>query len=419
MALAAATFLLGAARTARSAGQPPVLVVEVRAGGLSLGLVSVPKSGAAEGSRFLFVSNEKRRLDAELISRSHRRVVRLTTGRGEAELTVVTLPEVAATGFGTPMILRSGGERFLVTDPGPGGGVLHLDRGASAAAAARWADEHAPGLLPLAAEARDIVAALRARPQPGLDLPPGYSVQAVPLDADAIDFLTSSMRRPFDSRDVTVSALPAADAEWLLKTRPARREPRRQPSPAVTWNGRVVGGRDEKLGNVTATREENGVGTAVVLGWSHDAAGETLRLDVDGDGVARLSIERGAADRKSVVLTIETVPGGGGDSWLVPWIVEDPKGQRVSSLVPSAPEAEVQRAHSRFLDAATASVWRAGLSGEEAARLLWRWYRLLDSERLRSFVPELSELADLLGFMSPPSFGSGDESAWLGAVRVE
>ncbi len=181
----------------------------------------------------------------------------------------------------------------------------------------------------------------------------------------------------------------------------------------------MVGGRDEKLGNVTVTREENGIGTAAVLGWSHDGSGETLRLDVDGDGVARLSIEREAAGRSVAVLTIETVPGGGGDDWLVPWIVEDPKGQRIPTLVPSAPEAEVQRAKSRFLETATASIWKAGVSAEDAGRLLWRWYRLLDSERLRSLVPELSDLADLLGSMPPPSFGTGDESAWLGAVRVE
>ena len=350
----------------------------------------------------------------ERLPHPHRDRIRLVAdGR---ELRAVFLPEYAATGYGVPVLLFAEDRSFAVIDPGPDGRDLKRSRGAAAAAAWDWSETQVPGVLPLASEARDLLAALRVHTLEGLALPGNYVLRPSPLDLAG--FLIGPPRI-FDFRGLRTALLPFAPAAEILAARPALRElPLRAPPPD-RWRGEVSGGKGEDLGTVSVERDETASESRLVAAWGKGALSEVLRMSLDAEGVVRLTVERTAKGKTAVLAAVETVPTGGGSLWCAPWLVEDSAGRRTPTLIPPEPEADVQRARQRFLDALGAALRRDGLPGIQADRLVWRWYRLLDSEPLRALVPELSGLPDLLAFIAAPSFGERDESAWRGTVIVE
>lgn len=392
---------------------PPALVMDVRLAGLPLGLVSIPRSDLAERAPFVYISNERRRLDAERLPHPHRERIRLVAGG--RELRAVFLSEYAATGYGVPVLLLSDERSFAVTDPGPGRRDLKRPRGAAAAAAWDWAEAEAPGVLPLASEARDVLGALRARLPEGLVFPGNYTFRHSPLDS--IGFVIGPVR-PLDVRGLSGDLLPFGPAAEVLASRPELRgRPLRAPAPA-SWRGSVSGGRGEALGELSVERDESPSESRVVVGWGSGALSEVLRMRLDDEGIVRLTLERTEKRKTAVLTAVETVPSGSGDFWCAPWLVENGDGRRTPTLIPPEPEAEVQRVRSLFFDVLTAALRHGGLPGIEADRLVWRWYRLLDSTPLRELVPELAGLADLLAYFPAPPFGEGEESAWTGAVEV-
>ncbi|MFI5180733.1 MAG: hypothetical protein ACHQPI_05030 [Thermoanaerobaculia bacterium] len=396
-----------------SAGDPAAVVLDVRLGGMPLGLFSIPRADLAERTPFVFISNERRRLDVERLPHPHRDRIRLV-GRGR-EIRAVFLPEYTATGYGVPVLLLSDERSFAVTDPGPGGRDLKRSRAAAAAAAWDWAEAEAPGVLPLASEARDVLGALRAGLPEGLVLPGNYTLRQSPLDL--LGFLLGPVRL-MDVRGLSGDLLPSASAAEILDSRPESRDrPLRAPPPA-SWRGSVTGGRGEKLGDVSVERDESSGESRVVVAWGSGALSEVLRMRLDDEGIVRLTLERTEKRKTAVLAAVETVPAGSGSLWCAPYLVENGEGRRTPTLIPPEPVAETQRARNLFLDALTAALRRGGLSGIEADRLVWRWYRLLDSVPLRDLVPELSPLADVLSYFAAPPFGEGDESAWTGAVEV-
>ena len=192
--------------------------MEVSLAGTPLGLVSIARADLVERAPFVYVSGDRRRLDVERLPDAHRDRIRLAFGG--RQLRAVFLSEYAVTGYGVPVLLFSDERSFALTDPGPGGRDLKRSRAAAAAAAWEWAESEVPGVLPLAAEARDLLAALRARTLEGLTLPGNYALRPSPLDL--IGFLTArrgsstsapfrqtsfpSRRRPRSSRRVRRSA---------------------------------------------------------------------------------------------------------------------------------------------------------------------------------------------------------------------
>ncbi len=388
--------------------------MEVSLAGTPLGLVSIARADLVERAPFVYVSGDRRRLDVERLPDPHRERLRLAFGG--RELRAVFLSEYAVTGYGVPVLLFSDERSFALTDPGPGGKDLKRSRAAAAAAAWQWAESEVPGVLPLAAEARDLLAALRARTLEGLTLPGNYALRPSPLDL--IGFLIGPPRL-LDFRTLSADLLPFAPAAEILAARPEIREGALRAPPPESWHGTVSGGKGEDLGDVSVEREESRSESRVVAAWGKGSLSQVLRMSLDDDGVVRLTLERTAKGKTAVLAAVETVPAGSGSLWCAPWLVEDAEEHRVPTLVPPEPAAETQRARVRFLDALSAALRHDGLPGIEADRLVWRWHRLLDSEPLRALVPELSGLADLLAYVPAPYFGKGDESAWLGAVAVE
>jgi len=409
----AAAFLLLGPLAARGE-DPPALVLDVRLAGELLARLSVPRADLADRAPFVFISNDRRRLDVERLPHPHRDRIRLVAdGR---ELRAVFLPEYAATGYGVPVLLFAEDRSFAVIDPGPGGRDLKRTRSAAAAAVWNWSEAEAQGVLSLASEARDVLAALRVQTLEGLVLPGNYALRPSPLDLAG--FLIGPPRL-LDFRSLTTVLLPFAPAAEILAAGPGLRDlPLRAPPPD-RWRGEVSGGKGEDLGTVSVERDETATESRVVAAWGHGDLSEVLRMRLDEEGIVRLTLERTAKGKATVLAAVETVPAGSGSLWCAPWLVEESNGRRTPTLIPPEPEAEVQRARSRFLDALAAALRRDGLPGIEADRLVWRWYRLLDSEPLRALVPELSGLPDLLAFTSAPPFGDGDESAWRGTVLVE
>ena len=415
-----AVALLMAAPVAARADQPappPLLVAEVKGpGDFPLGKITLPRAGGTAAARLCFVSNDGGRLDAEVTATRERRTIRLVAGNG-SRLEVVQLPEFAATGQGIPTVLTADDTRLLVNDPGPGGSDLRRGRPAVSEAVALWVSAHAPGIAPLVAEAREIVGALAARPLPSLLIPRGYAFSAAPLLG--LEILAGLPSGVLTGQELTVSVHPSKFSEELLARRPAWRDFTREGAPFRRVRARVVGGKDERLGEVSGTRENDGVTAVAVLGWDEGPRSETLRMKSDAAGVVRVTLERSTAKGSSQLVALETVPGGSGELWLQPWIVESAKGRRQGLEIPPSPKAETERFQQAFFDDAASALRAAGLSDVDGARLLWRWYRILDSETGRAFLSELADLADLLATMHAPPFGSGRESAWAGAVTVE
>ncbi len=272
-----------------------------------------------------------------------------------------------------------------------------------------------PGVLPLASEARDLLGAVRAGLPEWPVLPGHYTLRVSPLDLAG--FLIGPPRL-LDVRTLAAEILPFTPAGEILASRPERRAlPLRAPPPE-SWRGSVTGGKGEDLGDVSMDREESPGASDVVVAWGSGRLSEVLRMQLDEEGIVRLTLERTEKKKTAVLASIETVPAGSGDLWCAPWLVENGEGRRTPTLIPPEPAAEVQRARSRFLDALTAALRHGGLPGIEADRLVWRWYRLLDSEPFRNLTPELAGLADLLAYAPAPPFGEGDESAWRGTVEV-
>ncbi|HSB37025.1 MAG TPA: hypothetical protein VLH41_09105 [Thermoanaerobaculia bacterium] len=418
--VAAAGFLVFAwSAAARAEGPAPdqLLVAEVNGpGGARIGLLSLPRAGGPAASRLCFVSSDGRRLDAEVAATKERRTVRLISGNG-SQLEVVQLWEFAPARQGIPTILLSGGERLLVTDPGPGGDVLQRNPAAVLEAVATWLSPRAPGLAALVREARALAEALsRPRVSP-LTIPAGYAFNPAPLLG--LEILAGPSAGELAGTELSVSVLPAKASGEVLARRPVWRRAARGAGPSRQLRARVVGGKEERLGELTGTREDAGAAIEATLGWGDEQSSSTLRLKLDGPGILRVKFDRTAQGRTGDVLSLETVAGGSGDLWLEPWIVETAKGHRRPLEIPSAPRAEAERAEQTFFDEVEAALRAAGLSEADGSRLLWRWYRLLDSERVRDFLPELSGLVDHLASMHAPPYGGGPQNAWAGAVRVE
>ena len=414
--LAAALLAAAPAAARRDEGAPPShLVVSVWKPEGQVWKLSLPRAGGTDAARLCFVSGDGRRLDAEVDAGPRRRVVRLSSGNG-AQLAVIQLWEFASAPPGILTVFASGGERLLVYDPGPDSRDPRHNRAAPAAAVSAWVEQRAPGMARIVADARELTESLAGRTFPGSAIPRGYAFSTAPLLG--LEILTGPPTGVLLGESLSIEVLSADVSGELLSRRSAWRDPVREPVPPRSVRAEVVGGKGERLGLVSGTREDDGVTTVAVVAWDAASKSETLRVTSDFAGVVRATLERSDAKGSSQLIALETV-GGSGELWIQPWIVESAKGRRRPIAIPAGPEADAARGRQVFFDEAGAALRSAGLSDVDGERVLWRWYRILDSETGRAFLPELAGLADLLATMHAPPFGRGRESAWAGAVTVE
>ncbi len=409
------TALCFDAPPSEGAGPPDRLMAVVRGpGAVPLGTLSLPRAGGTAAARLCFVASDGARLDAEVESGPRRRTVRLAAGNG-SQLMVVQLAELAPARQGIPTILLAGAERLMVTDAGPEAADLRRRR-AVAEAVGEFLRSRTPGIAPLLAEAREVATALASRTLASLSVPEGYAFSAAPLLG--LEVLTGPPIHALAGEDLSVEVYPAEASAQILSRRPAWRAPKREAAEPRRWEARVTGGREEQLGSISCTREEDGVEATATVGWAGGGRSEKLLLTSDAVGVVRVVLESGETEGSPAVLALETAGDGPRDLWAQPWILESARGRRRPVAIPAGPEAEAERARQAFFDEAAAAFRNGKIPEEDGARILWRWYRILDSGSGRAFLPELSVLADLLASMHPPSFGERDEGAWLGAVEV-
>jgi len=383
---------------------------------LPVGRISISRAGGLSAERLFYISDDGKRLSAEVEAGPLRRVVRLAAGNG-SQLEIVHLWQFRPVPPGVLTVFVANRERLLVNAAGPEGSEGRPGLALANPAVVSWVERRAPGIAALVAEARDLVSVLVDRTVSRLSVPNGYAFSAAPLLG--LEILVGPPAGALLPEELSIEILSSSASQAVLARFQGWRHPTRSPMTSWRENGRIVGGKDEKLGGLAGSRDEEGVETAAVLVWDTGRRSETLRMSCDAAGVVRATIERGDRKGSPPLLALETVAGAPGTLGMQPWILESTTGRRSTVTIPSEPEGEAARARQAFLDETEAAFRAANLPPDEGARMLWRWYRILDSEKGRALLPELAGLADLLATMHAPPYGTGPESAWAGAVSIE
>lgn len=403
----------------------PAVVSVTDAAGRGLGLLSIDRLASSDPNlaRTVFESPSGRVLVA---TRRRDRKLAWTVFReartGET-LTVWVRRDLGDEKARVPTIYVIGDDSVGWSWPGKGGTA---DEKTDRAKLARWISGRSPSLANLLREAveasivsQSAVAnfegsgGLQRVVVPMVSL---YSVFGRPQDRSSGQ--TAVLRDA--GRDATKRLLAALDASSV----PAFAGP----DTSKRWSGRVVGGREEKLGQLSLSWKALAKPGAplqasiATLDWAAGSRGERAHVMFFGPGGGYfVKLERKTGGDWTTVVTIDGFGDVEGEGWWAPYRIGDrflKEGAYDFVEIPPSGDRDIRQARSDLLDRIRGAMGRSGFSGADAEEMLFRWQRILNLEQVEDSLPQLGPLAGVLSETPMPVFRNEADEAWAGSVEL-
>lgn len=417
--LVVAAILVGGSATGEEATALPsreaVAVVVRDAGGRSLGTIELSALDVADRSRTnRFFGVDGRRLDGERIVVPNGRLTVFRDPRSGATLEILDWDALALRDrpdLHLPRVVRLGNETFyasLSNDP-----RSWKEKAASTQARARtWLRLKAPKWAPFLEEAWNT--ALRAFRSPRAEAVLGTAgdLRGEPLFQLGVFFGPNP-----DGTGIRLEPTKTTGASSPVSVA-LEVAPRNVPAVALA----VEGGRGEALGHFELKRLRGDAsgrpGPLALELRTRRLRDRMIVLEMRGGIEVIVGFVRESEVSRRTVARLSGLIGGSGDSWFEPWIVEEPERSTQNPFeIPPSGERERRQAASRIVEALAEAVAANAGSAEEAARILFRWRRLLEQPEVQAAGPAFERLSGLLSEVSPPRFEE-DERAWLGGIRL-
>lgn len=221
-------------------------------------------------------------------------------------------------------------------------------------------------------------------------------------------------------RDATKRLLDALDASSV----PAFAGP----DTSKRWSGRVVGGREEKLGQLSlgwkalANPGAPLQASIATLDWAAGSRGERAHVMFFGPGGGYfVKLERKTGGDWTTVVTIDGFGDVEGEGWWAPYRIGDrflKEGVYDFVEIPPSGDRDIRQARSDLLDRIRGAMGRSGFSGADAEEMLFRWQRILNLDEVRDSLPQLGPLAGVLSETPMPVFRNEADEAWAGSVEL-
>lgn len=280
----------------------------------------------------------------------------------------------------------------------------------------RWLRAEDPNFFALLQEAHQLHGYLWGTLGQTSNLPTDYEFVSGELAAltDLLDTPSLGIEKPL----LSARPLPASESEKLLSVRQTPEPPKVPDGKHIQgWAGRLVGGRDEKLGEVILESREPPFYQMIRIQWG-GAVPEELILGRGEFGEIRMIFRRRKDKDFLTVLSLENIAGGSGDLWYDPYVVEDGLQIRVPFELPSSGDTARESGRRAILEATLSALYRSGCQEPCGSQLLWRWQRIIEASELKAYFPELEGILAILAKSPPPAFEKESEKAWLGSVTL-